>query len=287
MIPHILKQHDLHIVAIDEPGVGLSSHKPPGSEYGRWHTLLEMKRVVDHLKWTKFTIIGHSQGLAPFLIHLIFNQFVVFCGIGGHFALLFGAVYPHLVERVVSIDILKPITYHGNNWAKKVDKITEIHMKYEKFLSEDPEKDNNIPVYSEVDALKRMMEAHGNSLTEDSARILMKRGTKKQKWGLTFSRDIRLKVPSLDPPPTDDQMIKFMNDLKCDLLVIRAKQTPYHVPDEIRNRYYDIYQNNCRIFKDIVLDGSHHLHMNDPLSVGAVINDFITDSLNSKLEPKL
>ena len=63
LIPHILQPNDLHIVAIDEPGVGLSSHKPPGSEYGRWHTLLEMKRVVDHLKWKKFTIIGHSQGL--------------------------------------------------------------------------------------------------------------------------------------------------------------------------------------------------------------------------------
>ena len=63
LIPHILKPNDLHIVAIDEPGVGLSSHKPPGSEYGRWHTLLEMKRVVDHLNWKRFTIIGHSQGL--------------------------------------------------------------------------------------------------------------------------------------------------------------------------------------------------------------------------------
>ena len=200
---------------------------------------------------------------------------------------MFGAVYPHLVDRVISIDIFKPLTYHGDNWAKKVEKITEIHMKYETYLSEDPEKNSNIPVYSEADALRRMMEAHGNSLTEESARILMKRGTKKQKWGITFSRDIRLKVPSLDPPPTDDQMTKFMSHMKCDLLVIRGKQTPYHVPEPIRDRYYQIYQNNCRIFKDVLLEGTHHLHMNNPETVGPVINQFITESLNSQIEPKL
>lgn len=267
LIPHILEPNNLHVVAIDEPGVGLSSHKPPGSEYGRWHTLLEMKRVVDAMKWNKFTVMGHSQG--------------------GHFALLFGAVYPHLVERVIAIDIFKPLTYHGEDWAKKVDKITDIHMKYESYLSEEPDKNTRVPVYSEGDALKRMMEAHGNSLTEQSARVLMKRGTKRQKWGITFSRDIRLKVPSLDPPPTDDQMTKFMSHLKCDLLLIRAKQTPYHVPDAIRDRYFEIYRNNCRLFRDVLLDGSHHLHMNNPETVGPVVNQFIADSINSQLKHKL
>jgi hypothetical protein len=113
-----------------------------------------------------------------------------------------------------------------------------------------------VPVYSEPDALKRMMEAHGASLTEEAARTLMIRGTKQQKWGITFSRDIRLKVPSLDPPPTDEQMLKFMSNIRSDLLIIRAKQGPYHVPEHVRQKYYEVYQNNCRIFKDILMDGS-------------------------------
>jgi len=171
--------------------------------------------------------------------------------------------------------------------VKKVEKIIDIHMKYESFLSDDPSKNTKVPVYSEPDALKRMMEAHGSSLTEDSARTLMIRGAKKQKWGLTFSRDIRLKVPSLDPPPTDEQMLKFMSNIRCDLLVIRAKQGPYHVPDQVRQKYYEIYQNNCRIFKDVFMDGSHHLHMNNPETVGPVINEFISDSLTSSLKHKL
>ena len=207
--------------------------------------------------------------------------------IGGHYALLFGASYPDLVDRVITIDIFKPLTYRGDKWAQKVSKITEIHMKYENFLNEDPSRDSKAPVYSEKDALKRMMEAHGNSLNEESARILMKRGTKKQKWGLSFSRDIRLKVPSLDPPPTDEQMTKFMAHLNCDLMIIMANQTPYHIPDDIKHMYYDVYRNHCRYFENVNLDGTHHLHMNDPIPVANHINQFISQSLALQLTPKL
>lgn len=63
LVPYILKPHNLHIVAIDHPGCGLSSHKPAGSEYGRWNTLVEMKRVIDAMKWSKCTLIGHSLGI--------------------------------------------------------------------------------------------------------------------------------------------------------------------------------------------------------------------------------
>ncbi|XP_054159883.1 serine hydrolase-like protein [Oppia nitens] len=267
LIPHILKPHNLHVVAIDEPGVGLSSHKPLGSEYGRWNTVLEMKRVIDDLKWDKLTVLGHSQG--------------------GHYALLFGAIYPNLVERVITIDIYKPLTYHGTNWAKKVSKITEIHMKYEGYLKDELENKSRAPVYSEPDALKRLMEGHGNSLNEESARILMKRGAKQLNRGITFSRDIRLKIPSLDPPPTDQQMTQFMTHLKSDLLVINAKQTPYQMPEDVKQRYYDVYQQNCRYFKNVSLDGTHHLHMNDPIPVANEINKFITESLALQTKSKL
>lgn len=91
LVPYILGINNLHIVAFDEPGVGFSSHKPVGSEYSRWANLKEMKRVIDHMNWKKVTLLGHSQG--------------------GHFCLLFAAIYPELVERVICIDMFKPITH--------------------------------------------------------------------------------------------------------------------------------------------------------------------------------
>lgn len=63
IIPHLLSVHNLHIVAVDEPGCGLSSHKPPGSDYNRWAHLRELKRIVDQLNWTEVTLVGHSLGM--------------------------------------------------------------------------------------------------------------------------------------------------------------------------------------------------------------------------------
>lgn len=92
---------------------------------------------------------------------------------------------------MIAIDIVKPLTYHGENWAKRVPTLIDAHMKYEKNYTNDPTKDTKAPVYSEPDALNRMMEAHGGSLNIESARILMARAVQKQNWGLTFRRDIR------------------------------------------------------------------------------------------------
>lgn len=190
------------------------------------------------------------------------------------------------MDRLICIDIFKPITYHCEKWVNKVDKIIDMNLKYEN-ADNNPSTNTKVPVYSEPDAIKRVMEGHGNSLTEESAKILMIRGAKKQKWGLTFSRDIRLKIPSIDPPPTDEQMLKYMSNIKSDLLVIRAKQGPYHIPDNIRLKYYQIYENNCRLFKDMLIDGTHHLHMNNPDIVGQIVNDFITESLSSNIKANL
>lgn len=218
-----------------------------------------MKRIMDHMNWNKVTLLGHSQG--------------------GHYSLLFAAVYPELVDRVICIDLFKPITYMADSWADRVAKVIDMHMKYEGKYIEDPSVDTTIPTYSEPDAVKKMMEAHANSLTEETAKILMKRGTRKAKWGLTFTRDIRLKLPPIDPSPTEPQMLKFMQRIKSDLLIIRAKQGPYHVPERVREQYYEIYRHRCPLFRDVLIDGTHHVHMNEPEKVANIINQYLTDSL--------
>ncbi|RWS01849.1 putative serine hydrolase-like protein [Dinothrombium tinctorium] len=62
LIPLIIKENNLHIVAIDETGCGLSSHLPPGAEMTYFSLLKDMRRVTKYLKWKKFSLIGHSKG---------------------------------------------------------------------------------------------------------------------------------------------------------------------------------------------------------------------------------
>lgn len=261
LIPHLLRVHNLHIVAIDEPGCGLSSHKPPGSDYNRWAHLREIRRIIDYLNWKEVNLIGHS--------------------LGAGYSLVMAAAFPDLVKRVVSIDIPKPLTMLNDlNWMVRLPRAVAKHIEYDELFMKDPTLESTAPVYTEEQALKKMMEAHGNSLTEQSARILMKRGVKKHpsKDGLIFTRDIRQKLPTLDPAPTEETMIKFINRMKCDILVIRAKQGAYQLPPSLRQKYYSIYERNCRLFQDAEIDGTHHLHMNNPEQTARAINEFLRES---------
>ena len=263
LVPHLLAGCNVNIVAIDEPGCGLSSHKPPGADYGRWSHVKELKRIIDHLNWKEVTLIGHS--------------------LGAGYSLVFAAVFPELVKRMVLIDLPKPLTSTtDSNWAARLPKAIEKHIQYDELFMKDPTLESSARVYDEATALKKVMEGHGNSLTEASARILMQRGTRKQGDGLVFTRDIRQKLPSLAPAPTEEVMLRFVSRIRCDLLVIRAKQGAYPVPRSVRDKYYSLYERNCRLFRDVLLDGTHHLHMNNAHTVAQEINQFLAESFKSQ-----
>ena len=75
----ILHLPDLYIVAIDFPGHGQSSHRPPGCRYHVQDYLTDVKRVVDGilishnlnyliiiilaLGWKRFMFLSHSMGM--------------------------------------------------------------------------------------------------------------------------------------------------------------------------------------------------------------------------------
>ena len=195
LVPYLLQGTNVNIVAIDEPGCGLSSHKPPGADYSRWGHVKELKRIIDYLNWKEVTLIGHS--------------------LGAGFSLIFAAIFPDLVKMMVLIDVPKPLTASADSgWASRAPKAIAKHIEYDELYMKDPTLESTARVYSEADALEKVREGHGNSLTEKSARILMQRGTRKHKDGVVFTRDIRQKLPSLDPAPTEEVMLRFISRIR-------------------------------------------------------------------------
>lgn len=82
----------LHVVAIDLPGHGRSSHRPPGAFYHIQNYIADVKYVIDGecghitiqalgcsvcyylaLKWKKFSFLAHSMGepLASTLLYML------------------------------------------------------------------------------------------------------------------------------------------------------------------------------------------------------------------------
>lgn len=128
----------------------------------------EIKRVIDLMGWKEVTLIGHS--------------------LGAIYSFLFAAVFPELVKRLVSIDIPKPSTSIGDNWISRVPRVIEKQLEYDHYYMDDPTLNKSARIYNWDDAVKKMMEGHGNSLTEESSKILMTRGAKQLRGGWTYTR---------------------------------------------------------------------------------------------------
>ena len=60
------------------------------------------------------------------------------------------------------------------------------------------------------------------SVTDASARIMMKRGVAEVEGGVSFTRDLRHKVPSLYGV-SDDMAWEFARNIKCPHLLIKVR----------------------------------------------------------------
>jgi pimeloyl-ACP methyl ester carboxylesterase len=127
----------MYVLAIDLPGHGLSSHIPSGVPYTDLTWISEIKRVVDYLKWTKFSIIAHSMGANASL----------------HFALLFH----DLVERVITLDTVKPAVYPIDELADRTKQDIQNFLTLEERAKRIKHPD---PVFSYDTAMQALKVAH-------------------------------------------------------------------------------------------------------------------------------
>lgn len=247
-----------HVVALDLPGMGLSSHLPTGAIYSTMTHILEIRRIIRELKWEKVTLISHS--------------------LGAHLSYLYSSMYPKQVETMVSIDLPHPMSAPVNYSVTSLVSSIEDHFKCEYSHGDDPTDNMGVLVYSKQDAVDRIMQGHSNALTKRSAEIMLERGSRKERWGYTFNRDVRLRSLWLEMRLTDDHMFDFLNfSFRPNLFSIEASLSPYKRAEAPKKKFYDMYRLKCPLFRSVALEGTHHLHMNDPMPVAQEINKFLRE----------
>ena len=69
--------------------------------------------------------------------------------------------------------------------------------------------------------VRRIGQGEG-SVTDDSARIMMRRGVAETEGGVRFTRDLRHKVPSLYGI-SEDMSFEFARNIKCPHLLIKVR----------------------------------------------------------------
>jgi len=245
---------DIYLVCLDFSGHGRSSHLGPGAIYSRMVFIMDVKYAVEHLGWKTCSILAHS--------------------LGAMVAIGFTGIFPWKVEQLALLDIIyhPPINFeqHWDNLSHLIETFQQLDRRE---LSQ--------PLYlSKKDALSRAMDGHQNLLSEDSARILLERGTATapapQNELVYFTRDHRVRLENLLPHAFHFQeFIEYVTTkLNVDTLFILGetsyiKVTEYGKQQALRTMYM-----NCRSVKIVTVDSGHHLHLESPEEVAKHLYKF-------------
>ena len=234
----------IDLVAPDLPGHGASAHLPSGSDYsfaGALHAVLD---IADALGWERFALLGHSMG----------------AGI----ASLVAAACPQRIARLVAIEALGALAEAPERTVARMrDAVAAARALAGKRLRVFPD------VELAVRARMRASASSSGGLTEPVARLLVERGLVAVDGGWTWSSDPRLTLPTM-VRMTEAQIGNLVPGIECETRVIYAAPAQPYFPEPMRSeRARLLPRGEC-----VVLSGSHHLHMEDPLAVAEAIGDF-------------
>lgn len=248
----LLPLSDLQLVVIDLPGHGLSSYRPPGTFYTYPDRIIDLRRVVDYLGWKNYSLIGHSMG--------------------GAVAMAYAAFFSSEVDKVISLDRIRALVQPFDDLNSGIVNVSKL-FDYEKRVGMQP------PSYSKEEAVSRMVNALSGSCSPKSAEILLQRGARVTDGGtLVFTRDPRLKLsPIIDLH--SDQMDVLAGNLKCHLLLIEAKDGIMYKNIleglEKVEKAVNIYRSVAKSFKIVQVEGTHHVHLNNPERIAMHIKRFL------------
>uniref|UniRef100_H2ZR73 AB hydrolase-1 domain-containing protein n=1 Tax=Ciona savignyi TaxID=51511 RepID=H2ZR73_CIOSA len=178
-----LLPQDRYYVAIDMPGVGLSTPLPRGM-FNSYHDHVALiERVVSHFKWKTITLLGHSMGA---------NVFGMYSG-----------TFPEKVDKLILIDA--PGLFHS--YASLAPRVLRNTIELHSSFYENPRPRTRYT----YEAAKAKVLADNASLDGPAADVLLERGLIKNNDGTyTFARDTR-------------EIFKFYMVLTCDMCKEFAK----------------------------------------------------------------
>lgn len=197
---------------------------------------------------------------------------------GAGMSLMYSVTHPEQVKRLIMLDAIKPVSRSLDTIIKRTRSSVDDLLSIEAKLSS-----GRGNFYTYESALQRLLEGsnqiHGQeSITVDSAKILLERGLKKAQDGKEdsweFTRDLKHRITSLYGYP-QEVMRTVAAEVKCPHLIIKAKQGNLYEPLENVTEILEIYARTNPLFRKVEVDGNHHVHLNSPENVWPEIQTFL------------
>lgn len=239
-VPLAARLPDLDWAMVDLPGHGLSDHLPADAAYTTPQAIVQVLAIMDALGWERCVLLGHSMGAA--------------------IASLVAAVAPQRVHALIAIEALGGLAAPAEETVARL----RAHVAALAALG-----DKQLRVFADLTAPVRARML-ANQLDEASARLLVERGVRPAEGGWSWRSDPRLMLPTA-VRMTEDQVRDVLAAIQCPAQVIYATPAQAYFPEPERSQRAALLAHG-RLH---TLPGHHHLHMDQPDAVAAVVGDFI------------
>lgn len=239
-VPLAAQLPELDWALADLPGHGLSDHLPADAAYTTPQAIVQVLAIMDALGWERCVLLGHSMGAA--------------------IASLVAAVAPQRAQALVAIEALGGLAAPA---GETVDRL-RAHVAALAALG-----DKQLRVFADLAAPVRARML-ANQLDEASARRLVERGVRPVEGGWSWRSDPRLMLPTA-VRMTEDQVRDVLAAIQCPAQVIYATPAQAYFPEPERSQRAALLRHG-RLH---TLPGHHHLHMDQPEAVAALIRDFL------------
>lgn len=239
----------LRLAAVDLPGHGRSSHRPPGVPYHFVDFIPDVVAAANALGWERFALLGHS--------------------LGGGIASFIAAILPERVTRLAMIEGLGPPTSQPAdgpaNLLKSMEQMDALRRK-------------SPPVYPSVEAAIQAR-CEGSGLSWLAAMRLVERGLQPVGQGFVWRTDPRLRFVSplyLSEP----QILAYVEQIQAPALLLCGDAGYLVKRAYMQDRYARIADLSVKI-----VPGGHHPHLEDPESCARWLRPFFA-SLTGNPEDK-
>lgn len=261
LIP-MLPQH-VGYLAIDLPGHGFSSRIPDGMSYNNFDFVVLFEMIRRTYGWEKLSIMGHS--------------------LGGILAFIYAGLNSKYVDMLVGIDGFIP------SYPDADKQVASLRRDLDTFMLADERNRSNSepPAYDFEEAVEKLHIGTFKSVSKESAPALLARGLAKSEIHpdkFYYTRDNRLKS-NFATNVTSEVAAELIKHIVCPYQFLRATRSPFY-----KGQREEIILEMQRIqpkFEYHVIEGKHHLHLNDPKSVSGLISDFILRHRPPHVESKL
>lgn len=240
-IPLMKVMPDFHWVAIDLPGHGLSSHRPPGTHY---HFIDWVSDIAEFIEQMDFSIppiiVGHS--------------------LGGLLATVFSGIYPNKLSKLVLIDAAGLYT---QNDESVVADMREAMLSRTKLAQKKP---NRVNLEAAVKARQQ-----AGQLSYSAAQLLVSRNTQKEPNSdvIVWRSDPRLRARS--PLRIDQHAAReIIKNISVPTLIVLGEEG-YEDVKRNQQKYADCY----RDLQVVTVQGHHHCHLEFPLETAEQIKKFL------------